>query len=126
MILAMTDLHTLISAVNAHMVNQNEVRFGGKSRLQVKRFKGAGIGGVFSEMPNDFCVFIDTPDNPGPHAIRLFVKLEEGVLRCTLRLSDEIKDFRRDRELPSLPMSLDADQIAQQLVASVLAETRPQ
>ena len=126
MIPSMTDLNTLILAVDACVVNENELRFGGRKRLQVERSKGAGIGGVFSEMKNHFRIFIDTPDNPGPHAIRLFVKLEDDVLNCTLRLSDEIKDFRQDRVLPQIPMSLDPNDIAHQLVASVLAETTPQ
>ena len=126
MIPAMTDMDTLISAVKAHIAHENAARFGGKDRIKVEQHKGVGVGGVFSEIPNHFCVFIDTPDHPGPHAIYLYMKLEEGVLKCTLRLSDEIKDFREDRELPSLLMSLGNDEIAHQLVASVVAETTPQ
>jgi hypothetical protein len=126
MIPSMIDIDTLISTVKAHAAHENATRFGGRNRINVEQYKGVGIGGVFSDIPNNFCVFINTPDNPGPRAVYLYVKREEGVLKCTLRLSDKIKDFREDRELPSLPMSLGNDEIARQLVASVVAEIIPQ
>lgn len=123
----MIDMDTLISTVKAHAAHENTTRFGGRDRIKVVQYKGVGIGGVFSEIPNRFAVFIDTPDDPGPHAVCLYVKPEEeGVLKCTLRLSDEIKDFREDRELLPLPVSLGKDEIARQLISFVLAETTPQ
>lgn len=124
MIPTMTDMNTVLSTVNTYVINENKTHFNGSKRLKVEPHKGVGIGGVFSDIPNNFCIFIDTPDNPGPCAVYLYVKLEEGVLKCTLRLSDEIKDFREDRILSPLPMSLNAKEIAGQLIESVMTETK--
>ncbi len=127
MIHAMTDIDTLVSTVKSHAAHENATRFGGRDRIKVEKYKGVGIRAVFSDIPNHFCVFIDTPDNPGPHAVYLYVKLEdEGILKCTLKLSDEIKDFREDKELPRLPKSLSDEEIARQLIASVVAEIKPE
>jgi hypothetical protein len=122
----MTDLNTLISVVNAHAANENKVRFGGKDKLKVEQNKievtkleQRVVWDWHYGVPNDFCVFIDVLD---PHAAYVFVKLEDDVLKRTLVVSDG-KDYRDYRELPPLERSLDENEIARQLIESVVAAT---
>ena len=125
MIPAMTDLTTLISVVQAHVANENQARFDGKQRLKVEKPKRI----VFEwqhriiidwhyGIPNHFCVFIDTFDDDH-NAAYVYVWEGEDVLKRVLITS--YKDGPEDpKELPDLDKSLDDDEIARQLLASVI------
>jgi hypothetical protein len=127
----MTDLDTLISIVQAHATNENRIRFGGKDKIKVEKDKKfimvlydrASIGWHY-EVPNHFCVFIDT-FAPGHYAAYVYVWEEEDILKCTLRISG--KDGAEDpQELLSLNKSLDDDEIASMLIETVIYATKPQ
>lgn len=122
----MTDLNTLISVVNAHAADENRVRFGGRdilnveqNKIEVTKLEQRIVWDWHYGVPNDFCVFIDVLD---PHAAYVFVRLEDDVLKRVLVVSDG-EDYRNHQELPSLEKSLDDNEIARQIIESVVAAT---
>jgi len=127
----MTNLDTLISIVNAHAANENRTRFGGRDKIKVEKDKKFVVAldsrvsvGWHHEVPNHFCVFIDTfPSNH--YAAYVYVWEEEEVLKRTLVISDEEATYE-PQELSPLSKSLDDDAIARELIESVVDATKPQ
>jgi len=127
----MTNLDTLISVVNAHAAEENRIRFGGRDKIKVEKDKKFVMVldnrvsvGWHHEVPNHFCVFIDTFP-PNHYAAYVYVWEEEEVLKRTLVISDEEATYE-PRELLPLSKSLDDEAIARDLIESVVSATKPQ
>ncbi len=124
----MTNLNTLVSVLQIRVTDENNVRFGGKTRLKVEvpkleivDLKHRVLIEYHSGVQNHFCVFIDTFDD-AHCAAYVYVWEQEETLKCTLRISDT-EGEREPEGLADIPKSLDDDDIAQRLIDSLIDGT---
>lgn len=120
----MTNLHNLVEVITARVSDENNLRFRGKNRLKVERTKidvvqmcnKPPMAYWHNDVQNDFCIYTDVLD---PTAAYVYVTVGEDALRSRLVVSDgwDVKDYR---DLRLLDASLDDNQIADQLIESVL------
>lgn len=123
----MTNSYTLISEVRSLVAHENDTRFGGKLRLKVDApkveiylFQDVPRIAWHSAIPNHLCAFVDSFDN-NHCAAYVYVWEEDDRLKCTLKLSNV--DDEHHEELPYISKSLDDHQIAERVIASVIAGT---
>ena len=124
----MTDLHTLIATVRDYAANENVIRYGGRDQLKVKApfvdvflFENCPKIRWHSAIPNDMCAFTESFDD-NHCAAYVYLCEEETRFRCTLELS--ITDEGHREDLPYISKSLDDHEIAQRVIASVVAGTK--
>jgi hypothetical protein len=123
----MTNLYNLIAAVEHEAVNQNVTR-DKKPQLQVKApfvdvflFQNQPKIAWHSAIPNHLCAFTNSFDDD-TCAAYVYLWEEDSRFRCTLELSNI--DAGHVEDLSYIPKSLNDQEIAQQVIASVVAGTR--
>src|SRR6266436_1838455 len=123
----MTNLYNLIAAVEHEAANENLTR---PKRPQLKvaapfvdvfLFQNRPTAAWHSAIPNRLCAFTDSFEDD-TCAAYVYLWEEESRLKCTLELSN--MDTGHIEDLAYIPTSLNDREIAQRVIASVVAGTK--
>lgn len=123
----MSNVDGLVSVIKSLAAKENDARFRGITRLKADapKYEDDPLQifrtlGWHSGIPNDLCTYIDTFDDE--HCASYVYLREQGDrFKCTLKLSNI--DGAHQEDLPSIPTALDDREIAQHVIASVIAAT---
>jgi hypothetical protein len=123
----MTNIHTVIAAVEDVAAHENATRYGCKPQLEVEapklqpyEFQGQPRIDWHSGIPNNFCAFSYSFDD-NHCAAYVYVCEQAEQLTCSLRVSN--CDGANYAALPALSKSLDDHEIAQSIVEALVAAT---
>ena len=124
---SMTNIETLIAAVQDVLANENATRYGGKTQLQIDapkleiyEFQNRPRIQWHSGIPNSFCAFSFSFDNDHCAAY-VYVWDQPFSLNCTLRVSNI--DGAHYAALPPVSKSRDDYEIARHLIDMLVAGT---
>ena len=123
----MTNIQSVITAVEGVTANENATRYGGKPqfdveapKLQPYEFQGRPRIDWHSGIPNNFCAFSYSFDD-NHCAAYVYVLEQPDRLKCTLRVSN--CDGALYADLPSISKSLDDHEIARRVVDTLVGGT---
>jgi|SRR5882724_35705 len=117
----MTNLNNLVSSVRTLAISSGITKLEVDApKLEYFIFQNQPRVAWHSAIPNDFCAFIYSFDDDHCAAY-VYVREEEHQFKCTLRISNI--DGPHHEALPHIPTSLEDNEIAEQVIASVVAGT---